>query len=420
MRSAYKRLGDYIKEVNTRNSDLKTTNLLGVNIDKYFMPSVANVIGTDMSVYKIVRKGQFACNRMHVGRDYRLPVALSESEENFLVSPAYDVFEVSDTKVLLPEYLMMWFSRAEFDRNAWFYTDADVRGGLHWKAFCDMQLPVPDVDVQSEIVKEYHTIVSRIKLNEQFKRKLEQTAQTLYKQWFVDFEFLDETGKPYKSNGGEMVWCEEMEREIPQRWGVDTLKNVTSKIGSGSTPTGGKNSYHRSGVSLVRSLNVYDYSFSYNNLAFLNDSQARALNGASLERSDIMLNITGVSVGRCCIVPASVLPGRVNQHVLIIRAMASNFPYYILCTLCYNETKSKLLGISASGSTRDALTKTDIENFSMLIPSNSVLDSFQRLMTAKFSMLESVVLQNKSLIEFKNIIFSKMSKPELLETEQPA
>lgn len=121
MRSNYKRLGDYITEVKTKNTDLAAKSLLGINIDKFFMPSVANIIGTDLSVYRVVKKGQFACNRMHVGRDYRIPIALSNSEEPFMVSPAYDVFEIKDTTKLLPEYLMMWFSRKEYDRNAWFY-----------------------------------------------------------------------------------------------------------------------------------------------------------------------------------------------------------------------------------------------------------------------------------------------------------
>ncbi len=148
MQSNYKPIGKHIREVKTRNTGGTVSNLLGVNIDKYFMPSVANIVGTDMTKYKVVKKGQFACNRMHVGRDKRLPVALSTSEVDFLVSPAYDVFEIKDENVLHPEYLMMWFSRKEFDRNAWFYTDADVRGGLHWKAFCEMTLPIPSLEKQ--------------------------------------------------------------------------------------------------------------------------------------------------------------------------------------------------------------------------------------------------------------------------------
>lgn len=186
MKSNYKRLGEYIQELKVRNTEQKAEKLMGININKFFMPSVANIVGTDLSVYKIVKKNQFACNRMHVGRDYRLPISMSKTEEEFIVSPAYDVFEIKDSNVLDPEYLMMWFSRGEFDRNAWFYNDADVRGGLHWKAFCEMQLPIPSITKQREIVKEYNVIQNRISLNEQLIQKLEETAQAIYKEWFVE------------------------------------------------------------------------------------------------------------------------------------------------------------------------------------------------------------------------------------------
>lgn len=232
MPSNYKRLGDYIKSVKEKNIDLKATTLLGININKFFMPSVANVIGTDMSNYKIVRKNQFACNRMHVGRDYRIPVALSKEDVPFMVSPAYDVFEIIDVNILLPEYLMMWFSRKEFDRNAWFHTDADVRGGLPWNLFCDLKLPIPSIQKQEEIIREYHIIQNRISLNNQIITKLEDTVQAIYKQWFVDFEFPDKNGKPYKSNGGKMIESEL--GEIPKGWEVKNLDDVTIKITDGS------------------------------------------------------------------------------------------------------------------------------------------------------------------------------------------
>jgi len=195
MRKDYKRIGGYIRSLKVKNTDLKAKELLGINIDKFFMPSVANVVGTDLSKYKVVEKNQFACNRMHVGRDYRIPISCSDKDEPFMVSPAYDVFEIKDTEVLNPEFLMMWFSRKEFDRNAWFYTDADVRGGLPWKSFCDMQLQIPHIAKQREIVKEYNTIQNRINLNQQLIQKLEETAQAIYREWFVagiDVENLPE------------------------------------------------------------------------------------------------------------------------------------------------------------------------------------------------------------------------------------
>ena len=182
----YQRLGDYIREVNIRNRELKVTEPMGINIDKHFMPSVANVIGTDLSTYKLVSKNQFACNLMHVGRDEKIPMAIQTDDNPFIVSPAYFVFEVTKTDELLPEYLMMWFCRKEFDRNAWFYTDADVRGGLGKEALMDMQLPVLSIEWQREIVSEYETLTRRIRLNEQKIEKLEATAQALYRKTFVD------------------------------------------------------------------------------------------------------------------------------------------------------------------------------------------------------------------------------------------
>ena len=185
-RAGYKRLGDYIREVDVRNRDLEVTKLMGINIGKYFMPSVANVIGTDLSNYKIVGKGQFACNLMHVGRDEKIPIALLYTNERIIVSPAYWVFEVSNTTQLLPDYLMLWFRRNEFDRNAWFYTDSDVRGGMSKEALMDMTLPIPPIEQQQKIVAEYEAITRRIRLNEQIIVKLEETAQALYRKMFVD------------------------------------------------------------------------------------------------------------------------------------------------------------------------------------------------------------------------------------------
>ncbi|WP_194852321.1 restriction endonuclease subunit S [Nonlabens antarcticus] len=191
MKSNYRRIGDFIERVNTRNKEGLYSELLGININKYFMPSVANVVGTDLTKYKVVEHQMFACNRMHVGRDMRLPIAVSKSTDPFLVSPAYDVFEITKPDQLLHDYLMMWFTRAEFDRNTWFFTDTDVRGKLGWDSFCDMTLPVPSLEKQQEIVDDYHTVQERIRINEELNNALEETAQTLYKHWFDTDENQD-------------------------------------------------------------------------------------------------------------------------------------------------------------------------------------------------------------------------------------
>jgi len=181
----YKRLGDYIREVNVRNRELKVTKLVGLTIDKAFIPSVANVIGTDLSNYKVIQREQFACSLMQVSRDGKMPVAMFEEDEA-IMSPAYPMFEVIDKTVLMPQYLMMWFSRSEFDREASYYAVGGVRGSLTWEDFCNMQLPIPSITRQREIVAEYETLTNRIRLNNQMIQHLEATAQALYRKTFVD------------------------------------------------------------------------------------------------------------------------------------------------------------------------------------------------------------------------------------------
>lgn len=202
MKSNYKKIGDYIQLVDERNTGLKVKQLLGLSISKQFIPSVANIIGTDMENYKIIRKNQFACSTMQVRRDKKMPVALLQNVDEAIISQAYPIFEVIDRKKLLPEYLMMWFSRSEFDREACFNAVGGVRGSLEWEDFCEMGLPIPHPEKQREIVREYEIIEDRIAHNQKLILKLEEAAQTLYKQWFVDFEFPDGEGKFYKTNGG--------------------------------------------------------------------------------------------------------------------------------------------------------------------------------------------------------------------------
>lgn len=156
------------------------------------------------------------------------------------------------------------------------------------------------------------------------------------------------------------------------------LKQLCSKIGSGATPKGGKTAYQESGVSLVRSTNVFDYAFSYDDLAHISDEQADQLSNVVVEENDVLFNITGVSVTRCCIVPADVLPARVNQHVMILRPKtAMPMSYYIMTTLCSAENKAKLMGIAQSGSTREAINKQEMESFSIPVPPTKEVQDFE-------------------------------------------
>ena len=186
MKSNYDALGNYIRLVDTRNTDLVTEQVLGINIDKYFMPSVANVIGTDLSKYKLITKGKFACNPMHVGRDERLPVALYTEDEPAIVSPAYFMFEIIDNSILNEDYLIMWFRRPEFGRLCWLRTDGSVRGGITWDDICRMKVPVPPLDEQIEIVQSYQAITDRIALKKQINDNLLNTTDTIFFKMFSE------------------------------------------------------------------------------------------------------------------------------------------------------------------------------------------------------------------------------------------
>ena len=180
MKSNYDILGNHIRLIDTRNRESITDRVLGINIDKFFMPSVANVIGTDLSKYKLITKGKFACNPMHVGRDERLPVALYDEEEPAIVSPAYFMFEVVDNSNLNEDYLMMWFRRPEFDRICWLHTDGSVRGGITWDDICRLELPIPPIENQLEIVNSYKAITERIALKQKINDNLATQALTLF------------------------------------------------------------------------------------------------------------------------------------------------------------------------------------------------------------------------------------------------
>lgn len=188
MKSNYDILGNHIRLVDYRNKELITTQVLGINIDKYFMPSVANVIGTDLSRYKLLSKGKFACNPMHVGRDERLPVALYSEDKPAIVSPAYFVFEIVDTSLLNEYYLMMWFRRPEFDRTCWLKTDGSVRGGISWDDICRLELPVPSIEKQLEIVNRYKAITDRIALKQKINDNLATELTAIYIKWYENLE----------------------------------------------------------------------------------------------------------------------------------------------------------------------------------------------------------------------------------------
>ena len=246
MRKTYKRLGNYIELVNVRNSDLKDIPLVGLSINKVFIPSIANTIGTNMANYKVIKRNQFAYGPVTSRNGEKITIALFKDYDEALISQAYLPFEIIKPDELLPEYLMMWFSRPEFDRYARYKSHGSARETFDWAEMCEVELPVPSIEKQQKIVSEYQTIENKIKVNEQICEKLEATAQAIYREWFVEFNFPDENGKPYKDNCGKMVWNEELEKDVPEVWKVGSLSSLTNDMIGGDwgkeSPTGNYNS----------------------------------------------------------------------------------------------------------------------------------------------------------------------------------
>ena len=185
MKSNYEKLDKYISQVDIRNKDLKVTRLLGVSISKSFIESIANTIGTDFSNYKVVHKGQFAYGPVTSRNGEKISVALLKEDE-CIISSSYIVFEIVNHEKLLPDYLMLWFSRQEFDRYARYKSHGSVREIFDWDEMCNVELPVPNIDVQRKIVEAYKIVEDRIKLKRKINDNLEATAQALYQELFVD------------------------------------------------------------------------------------------------------------------------------------------------------------------------------------------------------------------------------------------
>ena len=186
MKSNYRALSELIEKVDERNDDGAITELIGVSIDKCFIKSVANTNGTDLSKYKIIRKNEFAVSLMQVSRDSKIPVARLEDYEVAIMSPAYPIFRVKDTRKILPEYLDMWFKRPEFDREAAFIAVGGVRGSMPWEEFVKMKLPVPTIEKQLEIVNSYKAITERIALKQKINDKLEAQAEAIYNEMIAN------------------------------------------------------------------------------------------------------------------------------------------------------------------------------------------------------------------------------------------
>ena len=357
-----------------------------------------------MSTYKIIQRNQFAYGPVTSRNGDKISVALLEEYDKAIVSQAYTVFEVIDKNELLPEYLMMWFRRPEFDRYARFKSHGSAREIFDWAEMCDTELPIPSIEKQLEIVREYNVIQNRIALNNQLISKLEETAQAIYKQWFVEFEFPDENGKPYKSNGGEMTESEL--GEIPKGWEVKSVKDFSSEMKSGSTPSRDENEYWNSTdypwlkTGELKNSVVIDAE-EYISQKGLNESSAKLLPVNSVL---IAMYGEGKTKGQVGYLKIEAATNQACCAIICENEIKATFLYYHL-----RINRDEIVSIAIGGA-QPNLSKNIIEELRLIEPTKVIMEKhpFVEIMKLK----ESYTFEIKSLMDLQNIVLAKMTKVE--------
>ncbi|WP_210464344.1 restriction endonuclease subunit S [Vibrio crassostreae] len=413
MRSNYKKLGQFIKEVSVKNKDLSVELLLGVSITKQFIPSIANTVGTDMSKYKVVEHHQFAYGPVTSRNGEKISVALL-GEEKCIVSASYTVFEIVDTELLDSEYLMMWFRRSEFDRYARYMSHGTVRELFDWQEMCDVELPVPSIEKQREIVCEYNVVNDRISLNDKFNQKLEETAQAIYKQWFVDFEFSVTNdyadyvgspqlkGKPYQSSGGEL--CE----GLPLGWRKSNVRDYAKVISGFAFKSAW---WTDSGSPVIKIGSFHNNTVNYETLDYVSLSRVEGKDKFSCKSGDIVIAMTGFTMGKIGLIPPLFNKYYLNQRVgkFELGENPNERCAYLYCYLLSREFKEQMDSIG--GDSRQANVSGDeIEDFEMLIPDEFTLKKFNDLLLPSFNLIMDKVKQNHHLEMMKNTLLQKVTK----------
>jgi type I restriction enzyme S subunit len=273
--------------------------------------------------------------------------------------------------------------------------------GVDRNVLHEISVRVPDIKSQEVIANILSAYDDLIENNRRRMELLEQAARLLYQEWFVHLRFP----------GSEHT---RLINGIPEGWRKIPLGQISTKIGSGSTPRGGEAAYLAEGVTLIRSLNVYDDRFDDDGLAFISDDQARALAGVAVEPRDILLNITGASVARCCMAPGRYLPARVNQHVMIIRVdPEASDQFFVHAAINSDERKRQLLSYAQKGSTREALTKEIVARFEITLSSDMLMRRFGEIAEVSFQQRETLALQNERLKTARDLLLPRLMSGEI-------
>lgn len=393
MKSNYKMLGQYIRQVDVRNTEGKEDNLLGVSVQKQFIPSIANTVGTDFTKYKVVRKGQFTYIPDTSRRGDKIGIALLEDYEEGLVSNVYTVFEVSDTEKLLPEYLMLWFSRPEFDRYARFKSHGSVREVMDWDEMCKVELPVPKIEEQRKIVKAYKAITDRIALKKQMNDNLEATIQAIFKSLFVDYE---------EANYSDYIDFEF--GKYPANWNLvdlDSIVDVRDGTHDSPSPT-------ESGKYLITSRHLLPYAIDRSDAYFISEADFKKANERSkVEYGDILFSMIG-TIGIISFITDKEIDFAIKNVGLFRTSQTPTMRYFILSYLKSKIVENYISSYMA-GSTQSYVSLNVLRKIPLILPSEDVLQYFEKQIAPLFEKMIENTCEIARLNDLKDVITTSMS-----------
>jgi restriction endonuclease S subunit len=375
MKERYRLLGDFIQPVDERNRDLKVDYLLGVSISKQFIPSIANIVGTDLSSYKIVHTGQFAYGPVTSRNGEKISIALLR-DKDCIISSSYTVFEVVNKNALDPEYLMLWFSRPEFDRYARYMSHGSVREIFDWDELCKVELPVPSIDKQRSIVKAYQTITERIELKRRINDNLEAQLSGVYHRFF------DAPGNSVPgliSDLGEVVGGATPSTDNPEYFCDDGIAWISPKDLTGTR-----------------------LKFIYRGELCITES---AYNSCStkLMPAGTVLFTSRAPVGTIAIAMNDICTNQGFKSVIPKKEIGTAFVYYFL------KENKQLIESHASGTTFMEVSGTVLKSIPAIVPKPEVASRFAAICMPLFEEQRQNELEIGRLQELRQTLISSIS-----------
>lgn len=381
MKSNYEKLGGYIRLVDERNKDCSITRLLGVSIEKSFIESIANTIGTDMSTYKIVKKGQFAYGPVTSRNGDKISIALLEEDE-CIISSSYSVFEIIDTSKLLPEYLNLWFKRPEFDRYARFHSHGSAREIFDWAEMCNVELPIPEIDEQIKIINAYKAIEHRIALKRRINDNLEAQAQAIFDNLYAQKEdsWLNvQLGDLCKIKGGKRLPLDHELVEYKTKHPYIRVRDLTDTC--------------------ILTLN--------DDFVYITDDTHSHIKSYIVKANDIIISIVG-TIGLISIIDSTLDGANLTENCVRltnIEKVSSNYIFFLFKYL----KASREIEERTVGAVQAKLPMYNIETINVSIPNQELLDAFNLQTSALLSMIRKNISEIITLEKAKECILGHLS-----------